>query len=266
VPLGYQYLTTLRADAAPATADDLLRQRGNGGSVSYPLGHDSWASGVPLISAFQWDTGVQMRVGSEGQLAEFSAALTQGSLSHPQLRDDNRGKQLAARLALRPAGGMVAGFSVARGEYLDDEVALAVAAITSIRKRYHQDAMGVDVEYAAGYRLFRAEAIWSRWQVPTVRRPLLKHPLGAWTVFLEGRQRLRPGLTLAARAERLQFTRIKGTAAEDTWDAPVTRLEGALAYAVHRQLIAKAGYQYNWRDSGWTRRMGLVIGQLVAWF
>jgi hypothetical protein len=266
VPLAYQYLTTLRADAAPASADDLLRQRGSGASVSYPLGHHDWTSGLPLVSAFQWDTGIQMRVGSEGEIAEFSAALTQGSLSHPQLRDDNRGKQLAARLALRPGGGLVTGLSAASGEYLDDEVALAVAAITSIRRRYHQDALGVDLEYAWGYRVVRAEAIWSRWQVPTVQRPLLRHPLGAWTVFLEGRQRLRPGLTLAARAERLQFTRIKGTAAEDTWDAPVTRLEGTVAYAVRRHFIAKAGYQYNWRDSEWARERGLVIGQLVAWF
>jgi hypothetical protein len=266
VPLAYQYLTTLRADAAPASADDLLGQRGNGANVEYPLGAAGWAPGLPMVSVFQWDAGVQMRLGSEMEPVEFAASLTQGSLSHPQIHDDNHGKQVAARLAVRPGYGLVAGLSAARGEYLDDEVGEAVTAITHVRRGYHQEVVGLDLEYGEGHRVVRAEAIWSRWQVPMVARPLLKHPLAAWSVFVEGRQRLRPGLTVAARAERMGFSEVKGTLAQEGWDAPVTRLEVGLAYAVRRQLIAKAGYQYNWRDAGWRREIGLVIGQLVVWF
>jgi hypothetical protein len=267
VPLAYQYLTTLRADAVPASADDMLRQRGLGARHRYPLGEDGWASGLPLVSAFQWDAGVQVRVGSETAPVEVSAALTQGSLSHPEIRDGNGGKQLAARLALRPRAGLLAGLSAARGEYLDDEVALEVARrIGGARRGYHQEALGVDLEHSAGHRVLRAEAVWSRWQVPAVEAPRLGGPLSAWAVFVEGRQRLRPGLTLAARAERLQFSRVRGSAAEQSWDAPVTRLEGALAYSVHRQLVVKAGYQHNWRDSAWRPEAGLAIAQMVVWF
>ena len=37
-PLAYQYLTSLRPDALPATVDDLLRMRGRGWQPSYPIG------------------------------------------------------------------------------------------------------------------------------------------------------------------------------------------------------------------------------------
>ena len=37
-PLGYQYLTSLRSDAVPATADDLLLMRARGWRASYPIG------------------------------------------------------------------------------------------------------------------------------------------------------------------------------------------------------------------------------------
>ena len=60
-PLAYQYLTSLRPDSVPATADDLLAMRGRGWKSSFPVGSQAAAAGVPLVSAFRWDTGVQAR-------------------------------------------------------------------------------------------------------------------------------------------------------------------------------------------------------------
>ena len=57
-PLAYQYLTSLRTDAVPATADDLLRMRARGWRSTFPVGSPTPGPGVPLISAFEWDTGV----------------------------------------------------------------------------------------------------------------------------------------------------------------------------------------------------------------
>jgi hypothetical protein len=265
VPLAYQYLTTLRADALPGSADDLLWQRGAGWRVWYPIGDTRWAPGLPLVSAFQWDAGVEVRLGSDGGPVEASAAVTQGSLSHPQLRDDNGGKQVAGRLALRPLAGLVGGLSAARGEYVDEAASNAVAALTGRRQGFHQDALGVDLEYARGHGLVRAEAVWSRWALPEVQTPRLTRPLEAWSAFVEAHRRLAPGLSLAARAERLQFSRIRGSEGEATWDARVSRLEAALAYALRRQIIVKAAYQHNWRAAR-RPRQGLVIGQLVLWF
>ena len=60
-PLAYQYLTSLRTDAVPATADDLLAMRARGWKSSFPVGSQTPGPGVPLVTAFQWDTGVQVR-------------------------------------------------------------------------------------------------------------------------------------------------------------------------------------------------------------
>ena len=58
-PLAYQYLTTIRPDALPATSDELLRKRSLGWEVGYSVGDATRQAGVPLVTAFRWDTGVQ---------------------------------------------------------------------------------------------------------------------------------------------------------------------------------------------------------------
>ena len=62
-PLAYQYLTSLRADAVPATADELLRMRGRGWLSEFSIGNPQPARGLPLVTAFRWDTGVQVSTG-----------------------------------------------------------------------------------------------------------------------------------------------------------------------------------------------------------
>src|SRR5881392_3595369 len=63
-PLAYQYLTTLRPDSLPATADEMLRMRGRGWLSSFSLANPTPDHGLPVASAFSWDTGVQMHVTS----------------------------------------------------------------------------------------------------------------------------------------------------------------------------------------------------------
>jgi hypothetical protein len=62
-PLAYQYLTSLRADALPASPVELLAMRGRGWLTNYSIGNPLNAPGVPLASAFEWDTGVQVSSG-----------------------------------------------------------------------------------------------------------------------------------------------------------------------------------------------------------
>ena len=75
--------------------------RARGWGSSFPIGSQAPGPGVPLISAFQWDTGVQAswRTGS----VELAGSVTNGTLSNPRVRDDNGGKQFAGRVA-RDAG------------------------------------------------------------------------------------------------------------------------------------------------------------------
>ena len=263
LPMAYQYLTSIRADALPATADDLVRMRGEGWLVRYPLGVRAAAAGFPLVASLEWDTGAQVRIGSEP--LQFSASLTQGTLGHPRLDDDNDGKQVTARLAWRPVAGLILGASGGRGEYMARS-ARAVLPAELAGGTYRQEAWGLDAEYSRDYWLVRSEVIGTAWDMPAVGSPLIASPLEALAVMVEGRYKVAPGVWVAARFDRLGFSEIVGTGGPITWDANVTRLELVAGYAVHRNVSVKAGWQRNRRDGGEVPRQDFVVGQVLLWF
>jgi hypothetical protein len=263
-PLAYQYLTSLRADALPRTADDLLRMRGRGWLSSFPIGDANPANGMPVVSAFTWDTGVQLHVASTR--VEATAALTTGSLGRPLFADDNTGKQIVARVAARPAAGLIIGASAARSPYIARS-ALDAAPAADRTGSFTQSALGADVEYSRAYYLLRFEAIVSDWTLPIVGSPNIRLPLRATSTLVEGRYKLRPGLYVAARADRLGFSEVTGTAGHaDTWDAPVSRVEAGLGYSIRRNVQLKGSVQHNERDGGRVHRATIVSGQLLYWF
>lgn len=261
-PLAYQYLTSLRADAIPTDTDELLRMRGRGWRPSYRLGAQTVGTGMPLITAFRWDTGVQARVGPERLMA--SVAVTNGTLSDPRTKDTNGGKQVAGRVQWRPPTrltGLIVGASAARGRYLADSVLAAVSvAGLAVRERSTQRAFGVDAEYSRDHWLLRGEAVWDQWEVPT-----LPSAINASSFFVEGTYKIRPGLFAAARIDTLQFERVTTALQSRTWDAPITRFETGLGFYVQRNLLVKGTYQHNRRDGGQVRRRSLVAIQLQFW-
>jgi hypothetical protein len=258
-PLAYQYLTSLRTDSIPATADDLLRMRARGWRSSFPVGSPTAGPGVPIISAFQWDTGVQ--VSWKGGPVELSSAVTNGSLSSPRVSDDNGGKQLAARAVVTPAIGLVIGASAARGAWLSRTIEKGTSPA--------QRAFGADVEYSRDYWIVRAEMVWSRWALPSPLSPSGARAVSAAAAWLEGRYRLTPRIFVAARADHLGFSELRGTLIDPAgapWDAPVKRLEGGIGYYVKRNLVLRAGVQGNWREAGRDRQRTYFAGQLAYWF
>ncbi len=263
-PLAYQYQTSLRADAVPGSADDLARWRGEGWLVYYPLGTDRPAPGRPLVDTQRWDTGIEVRLGSAP--VEFTAAVTQGTLSDPvRGNDNNGGKQVAARVAWKPTAGLIVGASGAGGESLSRTVLDALPPDRDGR-RYRQRAFGFDVEYSRGYGLVRAEVIASAWDMPTLGTPPLPSSLKALSVMAEGRYKLAPGWSVAARIDHLGFSRIHTSYGRVTWDAPVSRAEGSVGFSPDRHVQIKAAYQHNWRDGGRVRSEGFAAAQLVLWF
>jgi hypothetical protein len=260
-PLAYQYLTSLRADAAPVTADDLLRMRGRGWRSSFPAGSPDAGPGLPLVSAFRWDTGVQARWG-HGPF-EASAALTNGSLSNPRVRDDNAGKQVSVRAALTPAPGLVVGASAARGAWVD-------AGVPRDREGpLAQTAAGLDVEYAWDRWIVRAEAVFSRWDLPYSAATANGRDVRAAGAWLEARYRLAPRVFVAARADRLTFSRVPGGAfgtGPIPWEAPVRRLEWTAGYYLQRNVVGRVGVQANWRDVGRIRQRTYAAAQVGWWF
>lgn len=260
VPLGYQYLTSLRPDALPASADQLLNMRGRGWLASYSIGNPVAAHGVPLVSTARWDTGVQVHAATE--VVEATAAVTVGTLSDPRFSDNNGGRQVIGRVALHPNAGLIVGVSASRGPFAGRQ---AASAAGSDWRSLTQQAWGADVEYSRDYYLVRFESIYSAWRMPAVGAHPIDGPLTALATSIEGRYKIRPGFYAAARFDHLGFNEISGSRLREAWDAPVSRIEVGGGYSIQRNLIAKLSYQYNTRDGGRVRSLGLVAFQLLFW-
>jgi hypothetical protein len=265
-PLAYQYLTSLRPDAIPATADDLLFMRARGWRANFPVGILTAGPGVPLVSAYRWDTGVEAHAAGHG--LDVSGAVTTGTLSNPRVRDDNGGRQLSGRIAVTPTVGLVIGVSGAHGAFLTRSLTNLYSSSGS--GDFTQTAVGIDAEYSRGYWIVRGEAIRSRWTLPSIAAPRIDAPLTADGAFVETRYRFTPRLFAAARVDRLTFSKIVGLRFFDglptSWDAPVTRLETGGGIYLQRNLTFRAVVQRDWRDGGRATTGTFVSGQLSYWF
>ena len=261
-PLAYQYLTSLRPDALPANADELLKMRGRGWRSNFSVGNTAEDRGLALVSAFRWDTGVQVHAANA--FIDGAAAVTTGTLGNPLVGDDNAGKQVAGRIALRPKTGLVVGLSAARGPYLT-RGASDLAGDTGGAGRFTQTGWGADVEYSRDYYLVRFETIVSDWRLPIVNAPALDLPLRAVSTLVEGRYKIRPGLYAAARLDHLGFSTITGSERSDQWDAPVTRVELGGGLSLQRNLLLKFSFQRNNRGDGRVRDANIGAAQLVFW-
>ena len=261
-PLAYQYLTSLRPDALPANADELLAMRGRGWLSNFSIGNTDRDNGLPLVNAFRWDTGLQVHAG--GRLADATVGVTTGTLGNPLVGDDNSGRQVAGRVTLRPAAGLVAGFSAARGPFVTSD-ALRAAGADADARRYSQTAWGADLEYSRAYYLIRFEGILSEWRVPLIRTAG-DLPLRATSTSLEGRYKIQPGLYAAARVDHLSFSRVDGATRRDGWDAPVTRVEVGGGYSLQRNVILKVSFQRNSRQTSRAATVNALATQLAYWF
>jgi hypothetical protein len=260
-PLAYQYLTSVRPDAVPATISDLLAMRARGWRTTYPIGSAEPAPGVPIISAFRWDTGVQAHW--QGSHVEATGSITTGTLADPRAADNNGGKQLSGRVAVRPSVGLIIGASAARGEFIADSVTNLLPDATGSRA---QTTFGADLEYSRDHWLMRAELVWGRWNMPLASPPsdIDLDALGAW---VEGRYRLTPRIYVAGRVDGLNFSRVQAESGLiRTWDAPVMRIETNVGYYIQRNLIGRFAAQYNDRDGGRVRTRTYFSGQLAYWF
>jgi hypothetical protein len=261
-PLAYQYLTSLRPDAVPWSADELLEMRGRGWLTSFSVGNTAAERGVPLVSAFTWDTGVQVSTGWKA--ISVAAAVTNGTASNPRVSDDNRGKQFATRLVVEPAAGLVVGASFARGDFISRVVRTALGPQAD--RTFAQRVYGTDVEYSRDHWLVRGDAVLSEWDVPFGARPETPAELRAVAMSVEGRYTFLPGAYGAARIEHLAFNRIAGSTGRLAWEAPVTRLEVGGGYYIRRNVIGRVSVQFNERDAGRVRSSRLAAAQLLYWF
>ena len=267
LPLAYQYLTSLRPDALPLTVDDLLRMRGRGWRPSYPLGSDSIAPGIALVAAFHWDTGLSAHWAND--VVDVAAAVTRGAPAVPlmQTRDTNNGVQFSARAAVHLPAGLTLGTSVARGDWLRQSVVdlKPLAGGVSLA----QTLAGIDGTFERGHVILRGEFLHTSFGLPIANAPAFTAPVTADAGFVEARYRFLTRWQVAARVERLTFSRVQGTlfdGAPTPWDAPVTRVEAVAGFRIARTLELRGGYQYNWRNGGRVHELGFPTAQLLYWF
>ena len=281
LPLAYQYLVTMRGDAMPWNSEQVIVWRGRGWQFFYPVGNITPGPGLPLVNAERWDAGVQARFGVRP--LSLAVSVTQGTLSRPQVEDKNGGKQVSVRLAWTPSPAFVAGVSAASGEFLDDAVTSSVPPGVVLEDAPagpdRQEALGLDLEWSAGHLILRGEMVFSRWQLPPLDvtcdcgpSTRLEQPLDALGLFAEARYKLRPGVYVAGRVERLAMSRLENrisfaeAMSPSAWDAAVTRVEVGGGWSPARHVLLKASWQHNWRDGGRVDENDLVAAQVVLWF
>jgi hypothetical protein len=263
-PLSYQYLTSLRPDALPATVDDLLRMRGRGWQPSYPIGSKAITTGVPVVATSRWDTGVEANW-RRGPL-EMAGAVTLGAPATPVVRDPSDGLQYSGRVGAWLPGAITLGVSAARGAWINRSVLNLYPE--NERDRNKETVVGVDAEAGVGPWLVRAEWIHASFTLPFLTTPAPDH-LSTDSGFAEARYRFHPRWQVAGRVEHLGFSQISGTlnsGLPTSWDAPVERVEGVLGFRAMKNLEVRAGYQYNWRDGGRVHERGYPTALVLFWF
>jgi hypothetical protein len=254
----------------PPSQRELLLNRGGGWAVRYPRATAAVGpQGLPLVAARRWDTGVSAQW--DGGTVDAGVAVTMGTLSSPQFDDDNGGKQISGRVGFTPTASFSIGVSAASGEYLADAGGSTdygdVGGLPppASYETHRQQALGLDAEYSLGHVVVRGEVVASRWDVPFQNGdPTLE--LDGLGTSLETRVALTPRWSMSVRGDRLGFSRMTTNGVVRTWDANVLRVEGAVGYLVRRNVRLKASYQYNWRDGGRERSIGLAGAQILYWF
>jgi len=238
-PLSAQYLTSVRTDGVPLSADELLSQRGLGRAARYPAG--SPGSGISLGMMYEhcWDTGVEA-FGSLGGL-RYRASVMEGSPGGgaAKYRDLKEGYSGEGRLTYAFGEALRLGASFSQGPYLLEVTAPFLPAGRRPRD-YDQLLYGADLLFQTGRLEARAE--WTRSEFDS---PWIAETLGVDGYWAELSVRLAPALQLAARYSGLVFDEITaGDGRRLGWDADARRLETGLAWRfMDERLALKAVYQ-----------------------
>ena len=87
----------------------------------------------------------------------------------------------------------------------------------------------------------------------------------AW--LTEGRYKVAPGWYVAARYDRMLFSRVESSQGAIDWDAGLWRVEAGVGYSVRRNVTLKASYQVpDRRDGGRVTSAHLGAAQVLLWF
>ena len=166
----------------------------------------------------------------------------------------------------RPVTGLVLGGSLSNGAFLTRALTDTLGT-TGQSGRDDQTAAGFDAEYSRGHLVLRAEGDRELVATAAVRASVPSRTrCGRSRSTSRGATGSCPGLYVAIRVDRLDFSEVCGTIGCLPWDAPVRRVEAGGGYSIRRNVVLKGAYQYNWRDGVRHPRLGLAAAQLLVWF
>ena len=193
--------------------------------------------GVPLVSGFRWDTGVQ--VGWKGGPVEVAGAVTNGTLSNPRVVGRQRRQAgVRAASASRRRSGSSSAPPGRSGAWLARERAGRPTRPTqqALRRRRRILARSLDRPRRDGLEPL------GRCRCRSRRRTRKRvDALGRW---IEGRYRITPRIFVAGRADRLGFSdasrqrrRCRAAAVGCAGDAAS---KPAVGYYLQRNLVVRA--------------------------
>ena len=237
-PLSYDYRTAMSREVVPADAPLLLNWKHATEFFRKPGAPPVWD--VP----YQWGA---MVFGAVGPVDLRVAAMNSAPSSAPEAwgfdgeRLEDPSWVFAART--RPSPYFDVGFSYSRGPWMEELTAgtiqplpgaLAGAEPPSFRD-FDQEIFSVDITFARGPIMLRAEAMLDLWAVPNLaERPTER------LYSLEVLWDLVPGVLVAGRLGYIDFRPLDDGLGDTSptgpvdWDNDVTRYEASLGYRIVR--------------------------------
>ena len=265
LPLAYQYLTTIREDALPANAEEIVAQRGRGWLVRYPIGNTAAGPGPAA--------------GERGALGRGRPGAARACGRSRWRWPSRRGRSATRSSRTRTAASSSRPASRGRPCRRSSPACPRRAATSSPTRRAPR-CPSPPRRASTGSRRSASTSsgrpgTWScaarpssaAGGCPRSTPTRIEDPLDALGDVRRG--------ALQAVARRLR--RLAPRAADDGgarerasaplgWDAPVTRVELGAGWSVRRHVLLKASWQHNWRDGGRVRENDLVAAQVLLWY
>jgi hypothetical protein len=233
-PLPYDYATVMSPGIAPPNTSRFLAWRDEPATFRHLGAPPVW--GVP----YQWGA---MASGTVGALSYRVAALNGAPSSAPEAWawhvDQLRHPSLVGGLGLQIAPALHVGASFSRGPWLTE---LSKGTFPAGRNRwdYLQEIVSVDMTYARGPVVVRAEVMRDEWEVPNVPG----YPV-EWAGTLEAQTDLGAAWSAGVRGGVLDFRPLGGGDTRRDWDFDMRRWEASMGY----RLAQNAGVLASWASS-----------------
>ena len=269
VPLAYQYLTSLRPDALPAIDGRPAADARPGLAAELSDRLADGRTGLPLVSAAQWDTGVEAILAP--RLARRRRAPSRWARPPiPVVRETNDGPDWSGRAACTLPAGLTFGVSGARGAVdratasstCSRERPRGIRSQTRDRRRRRVRARTAGSSAASGSD--------SAFELPIVAEP---DPLDVAPCRGPASSKRATGCIRAGRSaralERLSFGDVPGRAAlaaDVVGRAGRSRSKACSDSGRRAGSKFAAAWQQNWRDGGRVRERGYPALQVLYWF